>query len=167
MNYLVRSRWEEAARHGSPRLLFSAHGLPQKIVDRGDPYPRQVRQTTEAVVAALNMPGLDWTICYQSRVGPVKWIGPSTEEELIRAGADKVPVVLVPVAFVSELSETLVELDVEYRHLAERVGIPAYVRVGAVSSHPAFIAGLAALVTDPEAGSGLACAPACPCTEES
>lgn len=143
---LVRAGWEQAAPAGRPRVLFSAHGLPQSVVDKGDPYPRQVERTARAVVAALAIPDLDWTICYQSRVGPMKWIGPSTEHELERAGEDSVPVVVVPIAFVSEHSETLVELDIEYRHRAEALGVPAYVRVPAVGHHPAFIAGLARLV---------------------
>ena len=91
---------------------------------------------------------LDWSVCYQSRVGPLKWIGPSTDAEIARAGADKVAVVLYPLSFVSEHSETLVELDIEYRHLAEKVGVPAYIRVPTVGTHPLFIAGLARLVRD-------------------
>jgi ferrochelatase len=85
-------------------------------------------------------------ICYQSRVGPLEWIKPYTEDEIRRAGSDKVPVVLVPVAFVSEHSETLVELDMDYRELAARAGVPAYVRVPTVGTAPEFIAGLARLV---------------------
>jgi protoporphyrin/coproporphyrin ferrochelatase len=157
---LVRAGWHEAAKTGTPRVLFSAHGLPQKVVDKGDPYPRHVEQTARAVVGALGIPDLDWVVCYQSRVGPLKWIGPSTEEELERAGEDAVPVVVVPIAFVSEHSETLVELDIEYRHRAEGLGIPGYVRVPAVGHHPEFIAGLARLVRDPHSMRGRGCAAA-------
>jgi ferrochelatase len=89
---------------------------------------------------------LDWSICYQSRVGPLEWIGPSTENEIDRAGRDGVPVVIVPIAFVSEHSETLIELDVEYRERAGRVGVPCYIRVPTVATHVRFIAGLAELV---------------------
>lgn len=129
---------------GPVRVLFSAHGLPKKIVDAGDPYAWQVRRSAEAIVAALGH-GVDWTLCYQSRVGPLEWIGPSTEAEIRRAAADKVTPVVVPLSFVSEHSETLVELDEEYRHLAESVGVPGYLRVPTVSTDPAFIAGLATL----------------------
>lgn len=166
---LVHAGWTEAAKAGPPRVLFSAHGLPQRIVDKGDPYPRHVEQTARAVVTALNIPDLDWAICYQSRVGPMKWIGPSTEQELERAGEDGVPVVVVPIAFVSEHSETLVELDIEYRHRAETLGVPAYVRVPAIGHHPDFIAGLAGLVRDPAGLRGRGCAAAgrrCPFQEE-
>ncbi|MGE5548141.1 MAG: ferrochelatase [Solirubrobacterales bacterium] len=140
------------------RVLFSAHGLPKKVVDKGDPYPLHVQQTARAVALGLGL--TDWAICYQSRVGPLEWIGPSTEAELERAGRDKVPVVVVPVAFVSEHSETLVELDIEYRHRADALGIPAYMRVPAVGAHPAFIGGLAELVRAPGALTGKACAAA-------
>jgi protoporphyrin/coproporphyrin ferrochelatase len=141
---------EGLGRFGSvkPRVLFSAHGLPKKIIDAGDPYQGQVEQSVAAVLASLALPDLDWVICYQSRVGPMEWIGPSTEAEVIRAGADRVPLLVVPVAFVSEHSETLVELDIDYRHLAKEVGIPTYIRVPTVGTHPLFIAGLARLVRD-------------------
>ncbi|MCR6629476.1 MAG: ferrochelatase [Magnetospirillum sp.] len=166
---LVRAGYDEAAKAGTPRILFSAHGLPQSVVDKGDPYPRHVEQTVRAVIGAMGLADVDWSLCYQSRVGPMKWIGPSTEQELERAGEDGVPVVVVPIAFVSEHSETLVELDVEYRHRAEGLGIPAYVRVPAVGHHPAFIASLARLVSQPEAMRGRGCAAAgqrCPYAEE-
>lgn len=157
MAELVRKGWQDAAAAGRPRVLFSAHGLPKQIVDAGDPYPLQVEQTARAVAAAAGIADGDWVVCYQSRVGPLEWIGPATEDELERAGADKVPVVVVPIAFVSEHSETLVELDIEYRHLADKLGIPAYVRVPAVSHHPSFIAGLARLALQPHCLKGEAC----------
>ena len=129
-----------------PRLLFSAHGLPKKVIRRGDPYRWQVERTAAAVVAALGKAASDWVVCYQSRVGRLEWIGPSTAEEIRRAGRDGVPAMVVPIAFVSEHSETLVELDIEYRHVADQAGVPAYVRVPTVSAHEAFIAGLCDLV---------------------
>ena len=145
----------EAARSGRPRVLFSAHGLPEKIVAGGDPYQAQVEQTAAAVVARLADPALDWVVCYQSRVGPLKWIGPSTEDELRRAGRDRVPVVVVPIAFVSEHSETLVELDIEYRHQAAAWGVPAYFRVPALGTAPDFILGLAGLVREAHGQGGI------------
>ena len=128
------------------RVLFSAHGLPESIVKAGDPYQWQVEQTVAAVVgAAGDIAGLDHAVCYQSRVTPQKWIGPSTEDEIERAAHDKVAVLVCPIAFVSEHSETLVELDVEYREEAEKLGVPGYFRVPAQNSDPAFIAALADL----------------------
>lgn len=140
------------AAHGEPRVLFSAHGLPKKVVAAGDPYQWQVEQTAAAVVDKMALPGLDWQVCYQSRVGPLEWIGPSTDDEIRRAGADGVPVVVVPIAFVSEHSETLVELDEEYRDLAEAEGVAGFHRVPTASSDPVFIAGLADLVRGALAG---------------
>lgn len=144
----IRSVYETVKLHGKPRILFSAHGLPEKIVTAGDPYPDHCARTVEALKKALNIPDLDAVLCYQSRVGPLKWIGPSTDAEIRRAGADKVPLVVAPIAFVSEHSETLVEIDMEYRHLAQECGVPAFANTGTVGSDPAFIDGLAALVRD-------------------
>lgn len=132
---------------GTPRVLFSAHGLPEKTIKGGDPYQASVERTAAAVAEALAMPALDWRVTYQSRVGPLKWIGPSTDQEIMAAGAEGRPLVIVPIAFVSEHSETLVELDIEYRHLADEAGVPLYVRVPAVGIAPSFISGLARLVT--------------------
>ena len=111
-----------AASHaGMPRVLFSAHGLPERVIDRGDPYQSHCVATAEAIAAAM-VHAPEWKNTYQSRVGPLKWIGPATDDEIELAGAEKRPLVIVPIAFVSEHSETLVELDIEYRHLAERSG---------------------------------------------
>jgi ferrochelatase len=128
------------------RVLFSAHGLPETIVQRGDPYQYQIESTVNAVVAALDEPGLDWQVCYQSRATPQKWLDPSTEAVIEKAAHDKVAVLVVPIAFVSEHSETLVELDVEYRELAEKLGVPGYFRAPAQNSDAGFIAALADLV---------------------
>lgn len=138
------------------RVLFSAHGLPETIVRQGDPYQWQIEQTVAQVVAATRQPELDWVICYQSRATPQRWIGPSTDAEVERAAHDKVAVLVVPIAFTSEHSETLVELDVEYRTLAEKHGVPGYFRVPTQNADAAFIAALARLVRMAQArGPGL------------
>jgi ferrochelatase len=143
---LVRAGVDKAlaAGSGTPRVLFSAHGLPKRIVDRGDPYPDQVIQTAELVAEAAGLAAGQWLVCYQSRVGPLEWIGPSTDEEIRRAGgrcagggSHRLRV---------RHSETLVELDLEYAHLAQKAGVPAYVRVPTVGTEPDFIEGLAAMV---------------------
>ena len=138
-----------------PRILFSAHGLPKKIVAGGDPYQWQVERTVAAVVAKLSGRQRDHAISYQSRVGPLEWIGPSTEAEITRAGQDAAPLVVVPIAFVSEHSETLVELDIEYREKAHEAGVPNFIRSPAVQSAPDFIAGLAQLVLDAAGRNGI------------
>ncbi len=142
---LIREKFETIEGE-KPRLLFSAHGLPKKIVEAGDPYQWQVEQSVDAIVKELDIPDLDYRICYQSRVGPVEWIKPATEDEIEAAGADKKAIMVIPVAFVSEHSETLVELDIEYAELAEEKAVPAYYRIPTVRTHPDFINGLADLV---------------------
>jgi ferrochelatase len=149
---LIRDSYWKASEAGKPRVLFSAHGLPEKILDRGDPYQWQVERTVASVRQILAIDDLDYSICYQSRVGPVAWITPWTDEEIIRAGADKVPVLIVPISFVSEHSETLVELDIEYRKLAEDHGVPSYNRVPALGTEPLFIETLANLCRTADRG---------------
>eukprot|EP01037_Dinobryon_pediforme_P014685 gene14684-14809_t len=99
--------YKQAAKHGTPRILFSAHSLPQKIVDEGDPYQKQTEQTAEAIIAKLEGQ-IDYVVCYQSRVGPLKWLQPTTEAEIKRAASNRIPVVVVPISFVSEHSETTI-----------------------------------------------------------
>jgi ferrochelatase len=128
------------------RVLFSAHGLPETIVKNGDPYQFQVEATVARVVEALGEDGLDHLVCYQSRATPQKWLDPSTEVVIEQAAHDKVAVLVVPIAFVSEHSETLVELDVEYRELAEKLGVPGYFRAPAQNSDAGFIEAVADVV---------------------
>jgi ferrochelatase len=136
------------------RVLFSAHGIPEKLVAKGDPYQEQVEATVAAIVARLG--SVDHRICYQSRVGPMKWLGPSTPEALAEAGRDGVGAVVVPVAFVSEHIETLVELDIEYGHLAEQLGVAPYIRTPTVSLSEPFIAMLSDAVVGALGRTGVA-----------
>lgn len=130
-----------------PRLLFSAHGLPEKTIKAGDPYQYQVEATAKAIETGLG--GVyESIVCYQSRVGPLRWIGPATDEEIKKAGQAGRSIILIPLAFVSEHSETLVELDLEYKDLAAEAGVPHYLRVPTVSTHPDFIRALAEIVKD-------------------
>lgn len=143
------ARARTAAPAAPLHVLFSAHGLPKRVVAAGDPYQGQVERTVAAVVSELkqdpDLAAARFTTCYQSRVGPLEWIGPATDET-IRAAADTgAAIVVVPVAFVSEHSETLVELDIEYRKLA--AGAAAYERAPAVGTAAAFIEGLARQAT--------------------
>ena len=152
---LIEATWHAAGAPERVRLLFSAHGVPESVAASGDPYRWQVERTCAAVVAKLARP-FDWRICYQSRVGPMKWIGPSTLEEIERAGRDGVGVLVDPIAFVSEHIETLVELDRDYALVAERVGAAPYIRVPALGAHPRFIDGLSQLVGSALATPGIA-----------
>lgn len=145
-----------------PRVLFSAHGLPEKIIDGGDPYQWQCEESARRIAAATGIENLDWSICYQSRVGPLKWIGPSTTEALQQAARDGVGVVIYPHAFVSEHVETLVEIEMEYRAEAEHLGIKGFARVPTVSTSPEFINGLADLIDDAGQSSGFHAPRICP-----
>jgi len=128
------------------KLLFSAHGLPKNKIKKGDPYQWQVEQTVNGIMSKLINENLDFLITYQSRVGPLKWIEPSTDETIIKYSKEKKGIVIVPVAFVSEHSETLVELDIEYKKLAEKNGCSFYKRIPALGIEENFIKGLAELV---------------------
>ncbi len=146
---LVRKTLAEARARLAPatplRLLFSAHGLPAVIIAGGDPYQAEVEATASAVVASLGESDLDWRVCYQSRATPQKWLEPSTEAEIARAGRDGVALVVAPIAFVSDHSETLVELDIDYAEVAKNHHVPGYFRVPAQNDDPGFIAALAGL----------------------
>jgi len=143
---LIQKTFTRANRDVEYRLLLSAHGLPKRTVAKGDPYQWQIERTADALVERLGMRGLDWRVCYQSRVGPLEWIGPATDAEIRRAGREGKGVIVAPIAFVSEHSETLVELDMDYADVARASGVPDYLRVPTVGVHEAFIDGLSQLV---------------------
>jgi ferrochelatase len=130
------------------RLLFSAHGLPQKIVDKGDPYVFQVNQSTNAIIENLaqdlsvEKKTIDFQVCYQSKVGPTKWTSPSLDLAIRKAVLDKKIPVIVPIAFVSDHSETLVELDIDYKKMAEDLKAIDYLRVPSLNNNQYFISSL-------------------------
>jgi ferrochelatase len=128
------------------KLIFSAHGLPEKNIKKGDPYQWQVEQSVKKIVENLNNENLDWILSYQSRVGPLKWIGPSTETIIIENSKIGKHIVLVPIAFVSEHSETLVELDIEYKEIADANGCKNYTRVPALGINEDFIKAMSELI---------------------
>ena len=132
------------------KLIFSAHGLPEKNIKSGDPYQWQVEQSVKKIVESLNNENLDWILSYQSRVGPLKWIGPSTEDIIIENSKNGKHIVLVPIAFVSEHSETLVELDIEYKKLAEDNGCKHYTRVPALGINEDYIKAMSELIIKKE-----------------
>lgn len=153
----IREAMEGAREDLSYRLLLSAHGLPKRTIQKGDPYQWQVERSADAIVKALGIPELEAVVCYQSRVGPLQWIGPATDAEIARAGRDGKGVIVAPIAFVSEHSETLVELDIEYRKLAMGAGVPDYRRAATVGAHADFISGLAGLVRQAAEGKTVTC----------
>ncbi len=164
----IREAMAGARGDVSYRLLLSAHGLPKRTIAKGDPYQWQVEQSAAAIVKALDRPELDAVVCYQSRVGSLQWIGPATDAEIVRAGQDGKGVIVAPIAFVNEHSETLVELDIEYRKLALEAGVRDYRRAATVGIHPDFINGLAGLVQAAAQGKTVTCGDGriCPSTHE-
>lgn len=147
----IRATWEAAGRPANVRLLFSAHGLPRRVIDAGDPYQAQVEAGAAAIAARLPE-FADWNVSYQSRVGRLEWLGPATDDEVRRAGADGKGLLVCPIAFVSEHVETLVELDHEYAELARAEGVAPYLRAPTPTVAESFIGTLAdAALAQPDA----------------
>lgn len=144
---LIAKELDQSAQPEQAHIFFSAHGVPLSYVEEaGDPYQQEIEECTELIMRTLNRPN-PYTLAYQSRVGPVEWLKPYTEEaipELASQGVENL--VVVPVSFVSEHIETLEEIDIEYRELAEESGIHHFQRVPALNTHPVFIEDLADLV---------------------
>ena len=137
----LRAQKEEVRRN--IHLVFSAHGLPLKSVRSGDPYPQQIERSVQGILSRLPE-GIAYSLCYQSRVGPVAWLEPSTQHTLERLGKEGVrQVAVVPLSFVSEHLETLHELDIQLRQVATQAGISHYVRVPTVGTRSRFIEALA------------------------
>jgi ferrochelatase len=133
---------------GSTVLLFSAHGLPQKFIDAGDPYIEEIEATRRGILARVGL-SCRQLLAYQSRTGPVKWIGPGTEQILEQLGHEGVKSVLVvPLSFVSDHIETLYEVDLLFGGVAAKAGITAYRRTEALNTSDRFIDALAGLVED-------------------
>jgi len=146
---LIEAKLSDKMDLSNYRMLFSAHGLPEKIVKAGDPYQWQIEQTVFKIINKLQLlpkfKKIDYKVTYQSRVGPLKWLEPNTEDEIKIAGKDNKSLIIVPVAFVSEHVETLVELDIEYKHIADEHNID-YVRVPTLSTNELFIKSLANMI---------------------
>lgn len=149
--YLLADALTSTSFDNPIRVLLSAHSLPERIVNAGDPYQWQIEATAAAIVDRLEqtegLPAFETVLCYQSQVGPIRWIGPTAESEIERAAAEGRALVVAPIAFVSEHLETLVELDIEFARLAEELGVPSYVRVPTVSVGESFIVALSNLVS--------------------
>lgn len=146
---LIVQELEQFENPDQVHIFFSAHGVPVSYVtEAGDPYQEQIEECTSLIMKTLNRFN-PYTLAYQSRVGPVEWLQPYTEEALEELGAEGVKDLLViPISFVSEHIETLQEIDIEYRELAEEAGITNFHRVPALNTHPLFINALSELVID-------------------
>lgn len=154
MNITLEYKKALSDGYEAPRILFSAHGLPESVIAAGDPYQQQCEQSVEAIVDVLaHMLGversaLEYQSCYQSRVGRQKWISPSTKEALTSAAQDGKAVVIYPHSFTQEHVETLVELDIEHKNMALEMGLEGYYRAQTVGMHSDFIASLAQMVRE-------------------
>ncbi|MGV0105186.1 ferrochelatase [Nostoc sp. DSM 114167] len=149
MAQLIAQELEQFPNPDEVHIFFSAHGVPKSYVEEaGDPYQVEIEECTALIMQTLNRPNAH-TLAYQSRVGPVEWLQPYTEDALKELGAQGVKdLVVVPISFVSEHIETLQEIDIEYREVAEESGIHNFRRVPAPNTHPVFINALAELVID-------------------
>ena len=146
---LIANELDRSPNPDRVHIFFSAHGVPQSYVDDlGDPYQKEIQECTKLIMQTLKRPN-DHTLAYQSRVGPIEWLKPYTDEaieELAEKGIKDLMV--VPISFVSEHIETLEEIDIEYREVAEEAGIENFYRVPALNTHPVFINDLADLVEE-------------------
>ena len=145
MGELLARAVSEAGSEGG-HVLFSAHSLPKSFIEEGDPYQEHIKATASALMEGPEFGGVPWSIGYQSRSGPVEWLGPSTEDEIARLGREGVrELVVVPVSFVSDHIETLYEIDILYKRLAGEAGMDMR-RVASLNTEPAFIRALEDLV---------------------
>lgn len=146
MAELIAQELDQLPNPDRGHIFFSAHGVPKSYVEEaGDPYQQEIEECTRLIMQTLNRAN-PHTLAYQSRVGPVEWLQPYTEdaiENLAEKGVKNL--VVVPISFVSEHIETLEEIDIEYREIAEEAGISNFRRVPALNVHPVFIKALADL----------------------
>ena len=153
MAQLMEREIDACVDPSTAHVFFSAHGVPKSYVEEaGDPYQKEIESCAELIMKTLGRDN-PWTLAYQSRVGPVEWLQPDTEEaleELSEKGVKEL--VVVPISFVSEHIETLEEIDIEYREIATEAGVSNFRRVPALDIDPTFIASLADLVETSLAG---------------
>jgi ferrochelatase len=149
MAELIVGELEKFPHPQDVHIFFSAHGVPKSYVEEaGDPYQQEIEECTDLIMQTLNRPN-PHTLAYQSRVGPVEWLKPYTEDALKELGVKGVKdLIVVPISFVSEHIETLQEIDIEYREIAEEAGIHNFGRVPAPNTNPVFIKALSDLIID-------------------
>jgi protoporphyrin/coproporphyrin ferrochelatase len=148
MAHTVAGTWRSipSDRRARAVIVFSAHGLPRKFSEEGDPYVAHIDMTRWGILERLRIDNRQ-VLAYQSRTGPVRWLGPGTEKTLVELGRDGVKdVVVVPLSFVSDHIETLYEVDLLFAEAARSAGITGYYRPPALNTEPLFIDALARLV---------------------
>ncbi len=146
---LIAQELDKLEQPDQAHIFFTAHGVPVSYVEEaGDPYQREIEHCTELIMASLNRSN-PHTLAYQSRVGPVEWLQPYTEDAIASLAEQGVAdLVVVPISFVSEHIETLQEIDIEYRELAHEAGIEGFHRVPALNTHVQFINDMADMVVE-------------------
>lgn len=149
MSDLIKQELQQFENPDQVQIFFSAHGVPKSYVtEAGDPYQKEIEECTDLIMKTLNTAN-PHTLAYQSKVGPVEWLKPYTEDALKELGEQNIKdLLVVPISFVSEHIETLQEIDLEYREVAEEVGISNFKRVPALNTHPVFIEALSNLTTE-------------------
>lgn len=149
MSDLIKQELQQFENPDQVHIFFSAHGVPKSYVtEAGDPYQKEIEECTDLIMKTLNIAN-PHTLAYQSKVGPVEWLKPYTEDALKELGGQNIKdLLVVPISFVSEHIETLQEIDLEYREVAEEVGISNFKRVPALNTHPVFIEALSNLTTE-------------------
>jgi protoporphyrin/coproporphyrin ferrochelatase len=154
---LVAQEIDKCPDPNDARVFFSAHGVPVSYVtEGGDPYQQEIENCAAAIMDKLDRPN-QYTLAYQSKVGPVEWLQPYTEDAIVELAQQGIKdLVVVPISFVSEHIETLEEIDIEYRELAEEAGIHTFNRVPALDTNPTFIRAMADLVLEAAAKPALA-----------
>ncbi len=129
-------------------VIFSAHGLPKKYISHGDPYHDRVKMAAETIMTVLDEP-LDWTLAFQSRVGPLEWLRPYTDETIEHLAENGIKSILVvPLGFVSDHIETLYEIDILYHDLAKKLGVHSFVRVPVPNDDLNFAKGVARFIQE-------------------
>jgi len=145
---LIRQTLASREHSADTHIVFSAHSVPVSYIRKGDVYQRQIEETVAKVMEGLPNPH---SLAYQSKVGPVKWVGPATRRHVQELAAQGIKhIAAVPIAFVCEHLETLYELDILVKDIALQGGVTQYVRVPAVGAHPRFISALADIVQNTE-----------------
>jgi ferrochelatase len=148
----AQSRFSDQTPAGI-HLLYSAHSIPERYIREGDPYLEQTQKTVELINERLGGQ-FPFTLAFQSKVGPVKWLGPPTKDVLVQLGQRGVgKVLVVPISFVSDHIETLQEIDILYRDLARKAGIQEFQRAQSLNVYPKFIEALASITLPALAGS--------------
>lgn len=148
MANLIATKLDQVKNPSEAYIFFSAHGVPVSYIEEaGDPYQKEIETCAALIMQKLNRPN-PYKLAYQSRVGPVEWLQPYTDVAIVELAEQGVKeLVVVPISFVSEHIETLEEIDMEYREIAEHAGIETFARVPAPDTDPAFIQALAEVVT--------------------